>query len=63
VFELLVFAEMIYDHGYLCDAKAARDLLGREPTSVDEGLRRYYSTMTRTPWAESNIGVLADRAR
>jgi uncharacterized protein YbjT (DUF2867 family) len=63
VFELLMFTEMMCDHGYACDPSEARKLLGREPTSVDVELRQYYATTTQTPWAESNIGVLRNRTR
>ena len=59
VFELLMFTEMMCDHGYACDPSEARALLGREPTSVDVELR--VSTTQRPRklhWAESNIEVL-----
>ena len=62
-FELLLFTEMMCDHGYACDPGPARELLGREPTSVDVELRAYYATTKRTPWSESNIGALRNRAR
>ena len=62
-FELMLFTEMMCDHGYACDPAPARELLGREPTPVDTELRDYYATTTRTPWSESNVGVLRNRAR
>jgi hypothetical protein len=63
VYELLLFSEMLCDHGYACDAAGARELLGREPISVDAAPRAYYATTMRTPWSESNFGALRSRAR
>jgi uncharacterized protein YbjT (DUF2867 family) len=63
VYELLLFTEMLCDHGYACDPAPARELLGRDPTSIDAALRKYYATTTRTPWRDSNFGALRNRAR
>jgi hypothetical protein len=62
LFELLLFTEMMCDHGYACDPQPARALLGRDPTPVDTELRRYYATTKQTPWSESNFGALRNRA-
>src|SRR4051812_36491350 len=61
LFELLMFTEMMCDHGYACAPEPARALLGRAPTPVDTELRRYYATTKQTPWAESNFGALRNR--
>jgi uncharacterized protein YbjT (DUF2867 family) len=63
VYELLLFTEMLCDHGYACDPAPARELLGREPTSVDAELRAYYATTKRTPWRDTNFGALRNRSR
>jgi uncharacterized protein YbjT (DUF2867 family) len=63
VYELLMFTEMLVDHGYACDPRPARELLGREPTSIDVELRAYYAKTKRTPWADSNFGALRNRSR
>jgi uncharacterized protein YbjT (DUF2867 family) len=63
LYELLLFTEMLCDHGYACDPGPARELLGREPTSVDASLAEYYATTDRTPWSESNFGALQNRSR
>jgi uncharacterized protein YbjT (DUF2867 family) len=63
VFELMLFTEMMCDHGYACDPAPGRELLGRELTSLDAELRSYYATTKRTPWADSNLGVLRNRTR
>jgi uncharacterized protein YbjT (DUF2867 family) len=63
VYELLMFTEMLCDHGYACDPSGARELLGREPTSVDAALREYYATTKLTPWRDTNFGALRNRAR
>jgi uncharacterized protein YbjT (DUF2867 family) len=63
VYELLLFTEMLCDHGYACDPGPARELLGREPTSVDAALREYYATTKLTPWRDTNFGALRNRAR
>ncbi len=62
-YELMLFLDMLADHGYHCDAGPARQLLGREPTGVDEALRAYYATTKLTPWRESNVGVLSTRSK
>ncbi len=62
-YEAMLFFEMLRDEGYHCDPSAARRLLGREPTSVDVALRQYYATTRRTPWSESNLGVLRSHSR
>jgi len=63
VYELLLFTEMLCDHGYACDPAPARELLGREPISVDTELREYYGTVTLTPWRDTNFGALRHRSR
>jgi uncharacterized protein YbjT (DUF2867 family) len=62
-YELLMFTEMLVDHGYACDPIPARELLGREPTNVDVELRDYYSKTALTPWADSNFGALRNRSK
>jgi uncharacterized protein YbjT (DUF2867 family) len=62
-YELLMFTEMLVDHGYACDPGPARALLGRDPTPVDVELRAYYAKTARTPWADSNFGALRNRSR
>jgi uncharacterized protein YbjT (DUF2867 family) len=62
-YELMLFLDMLADHGYHCDPAATRDLLGREPQSVDSALREYYATTKLTPWSESNVGVLTTRSK
>jgi NADH dehydrogenase len=62
-YELLLFTEMLCDHGYACDPGPARQLLGREPTAVDVELAEYYARTTLTPWRESNIGVIRSKSR
>jgi uncharacterized protein YbjT (DUF2867 family) len=61
-YELMLFLDMLADHGYHCDAEPTRQLLGREPQSVDEALREYYATTRLTAWRDSNIGVLTSRS-
>ena len=63
LYELLLFTEMLCDHGYACDPGPARELLGRAPISVDATLSEYYASTARTPWSESNFGALKNRAR
>ena len=62
-YELMLFLDMLADHGYHCDPEPTRKLLGREPTSVDDALREYYATTKLTPWSESNVGVLSSRSK
>lgn len=62
-YEGMLFLEMIADMGYDCDPGPARELLGRELTTVDAALSEYYATHTRTPWRDSNFGTVAARAR
>jgi uncharacterized protein YbjT (DUF2867 family) len=63
VYELLLFTEMLCDHGYACDPAPGRELLGREAISVDTALREYYATTKKTPWSETNLGALRNRSR
>ena len=52
-YEALLFLEMLARDGYQCDPAQARELLGREPRSVDDVLREHYDQRQRTPWHES----------
>jgi uncharacterized protein YbjT (DUF2867 family) len=62
-YESMLFLDMLADHGDDSDPEPTRQLLGREPQSVDQALREYYATPTRlTPWRDSNIGILKSRA-
>jgi uncharacterized protein YbjT (DUF2867 family) len=62
-YESVLFLDMLADHGYHCDPGPTRQLLGREPESVDHALREYYADPNRrTPWRDSNIGILRSRA-
>jgi nucleoside-diphosphate-sugar epimerase len=63
VYELLLFTEMLCDHGYACDPAPARALLGREPISLETELREYYATVKLTPWRDTNFGALRNRSR
>jgi len=60
-YEGMLFLEMIADVGYDCDPAPARELLGGELTRVDDALREYYATHTKTPWRDSNFGAAAVR--
>lgn len=62
-YEGMLFFEMIADIGYDCDPEPARELLGGELTRVDDALREYYATHTRTPWRDSNFGTIAVRGQ
>jgi uncharacterized protein YbjT (DUF2867 family) len=63
LYELLLFTEMLCENGYACDPGPARELLGREPTSIDVALRAYYASHAQTSWEDSNFGALRNRAR
>jgi NADH dehydrogenase len=62
-YEGMLFFEMIADVGYDCDAAPARELLGRELTTVDEALREYYETHEITAWRDTNFGAIRVRGR
>lgn len=59
-YEMMLFTEMLADHGYSGDAVATttRQLLGRAPQPVEVELRDYYAARRRTPWADSVYGTL-----
>jgi uncharacterized protein YbjT (DUF2867 family) len=59
-YEMMLFSEMLADHGYSSDAigRTTRELLGREPQPVEVELRDYYTTRRQTPWADSVYGTL-----
>jgi uncharacterized protein YbjT (DUF2867 family) len=59
-YEMMLFSEMLADHGYSSDAigRTTRELLGREPQPVEVELRDYYTSRRQTPWADSVYGTL-----
>ena len=61
-YEAILFLEMLADHGFHCDADQTRELLGREPRTVDAVLQEYYSTGATTPWRNSIYGTLLLRS-
>jgi hypothetical protein len=60
VYELMLFAEMLADHGFSGTnlADTTRQFLGREPQSLDVALKSYYAAQPRTPWADSTFDTL-----
>jgi uncharacterized protein YbjT (DUF2867 family) len=62
-YEAVLFLEMLANHGFYGDSSATRQLLRREPASARDAIRTYYATTKKTPWRESNYGVLVFRSR
>jgi uncharacterized protein YbjT (DUF2867 family) len=61
-YEAMLFLEMLRDHGFFCDAGPLRELLGREPQSLDTVLQEYYRQHRQTAWRDSIFGTLLLRA-
>ena len=63
-YEAILFYEMLADTGFRVtpEANVARELLGRDPASVDTMIDRYYSDHPRTAWRDSFYGTLLLRA-
>jgi len=62
-YESVLFLEMLADLGYHGDPGTTQALLGREPESAISAIRSYYKTTKKTPWRDSNYGVLFFRSR
>ncbi len=63
-YEAILFYEMLADRGFhLAPGDATtREVLGRDPVSIDAVIDRYYSERDRTPWRDSFYGTLLLRA-
>jgi uncharacterized protein YbjT (DUF2867 family) len=63
-YEAILFYEMLADHGFHLSPEdtATREVLGRDPISVDTVIDRYYADRARTAWRDSFYGTLLLRA-
>jgi uncharacterized protein YbjT (DUF2867 family) len=63
-YEAILFYEMLAERGFHLEPGDAtpREVLGREPVSIEEAIDRYYADRRRTPWRDSFYGTLALRA-
>lgn len=63
-YEAILFYEMLADHGfYLAPGTATtREVLGRDPASIDAIIDSYYSDHAQTAWRDSFYGTLVLRA-
>lgn len=61
-YEAMLFLEMLRDHGFCCDAGPLRELLDREPQSLETVLREYYRQHRQTAWRDSIYGTLLLRS-
>lgn len=62
-YETMLFLEMLASNGFHGESSSLRELLGREPQRPSDAIREYYRTHHRTPWRDSNYGVLFTRSR
>ncbi|MBI2059583.1 MAG: SDR family oxidoreductase [Nitrospirae bacterium] len=62
-YESYLFLEMMAEHGYHCAPDTLRQVLGRDPQTVDDSLRVYYSKVRRTAWSDSIYASIVARAR
>ena len=63
-YEAILFYEMLADHGFYVAPGSAptREVLGRDPASIDAIIDSYYSDHARTAWRDSFYGTLVLRA-
>lgn len=63
-YEAILFYEMLAERGFHVEPgeATAREVLGREPASIEETIDRYYAGRERTPWRDSFYGTLVLRA-
>jgi uncharacterized protein YbjT (DUF2867 family) len=63
-YEAILFYEMLADHGFYVAPGAAttREMLGRDPASIEAIIDSYYSDHAGTAWRDSFYGTLVLRA-
>ena len=62
-YEAVLFLEMLRDKGYACSPDGLRQLLAREPTSVEDAVRARYAKSPTTPWRDSIYASFTLRSR
>ena len=58
-----VRGKLLRDEGYACSPNGLRELLDREPTTLEQAVRAHYATSPVTPWRDSIYASFTLRSR